>query len=49
MYRELAHVVYKRGEATIGGYELPPWGWGILMLDFLVFLPLLLVVSTDCF
>ncbi|KAH7031141.1 uncharacterized protein B0I36DRAFT_242650 [Microdochium trichocladiopsis] len=43
MYRELAHAVYRRGDSA--GYDIPSWGWGVLFLDFLVFLPLTLVIS----
>jgi len=45
MYRELAHAVYRRGDTVAGGYDIPPWGWGVFFVDFLVFLPLILVVS----
>jgi len=45
MYRELAHAVYRRGDTVAGGYDIPPWGWGVLFVDFLVFLPLILVLS----
>ncbi|KAI1134362.1 hypothetical protein F5Y05DRAFT_398438 [Hypoxylon sp. FL0543] len=45
MYRDIAHAVYKRGESSIGNYEMPAWGWGILFLDFLLFLPLMLIVN----
>jgi hypothetical protein len=45
MYRDIAHAVYKRGEATMQGYELPAWGWGLILLDFIVFIPLVLIVS----
>lgn len=45
MYREVAHAVYRRGEATMGGYELPGWGWGLLVLDVIIFLPFLMMIS----
>ncbi|KXJ92425.1 hypothetical protein Micbo1qcDRAFT_233688 [Microdochium bolleyi] len=45
MYRELAHAVYRRGEHVSAGFDLPAWGWGVLFLDFLVFLPLILVIG----
>lgn len=47
MYREVAHAVYRRGEATMGGYELPGWGWGLLVLDVIIFLPFLMMVRTN--
>lgn len=47
MYREVAHAVYRRGEATMGGYELPGWGWGLLALDVIIFLPVILVVRLN--
>ncbi|RYP81074.1 hypothetical protein DL770_005985 [Monosporascus sp. CRB-9-2] len=45
MYRDIAHAVYRRGETAMNGYELPGWGWGLLILDIIVFLPAILVVS----
>ncbi|RYO95831.1 hypothetical protein DL764_007583 [Monosporascus ibericus] len=45
MYRDIAHAVYRRGEASMDGYQLPGWGWGLLFLDIIVFLPAILVVS----
>ncbi|RYP03384.1 hypothetical protein DL765_010519 [Monosporascus sp. GIB2] len=45
MYRDIAHAVYRRGEASMDGYQLPGWGWGLLLLDIIVFLPAILVVS----
>ncbi|KAI1377581.1 hypothetical protein F4677DRAFT_414861 [Hypoxylon crocopeplum] len=45
MYRDIAHAVYKRGEDSMAGYQMPGWGWGLLVLDILVFLPLILTVN----
>ncbi|KAI5925244.1 putative ubiquitin conjugating enzyme [Camillea tinctor] len=45
MYRDLASAVYKRGEASMNGYQVPGWAWGVLFLDFIVFLPFFLVVN----
>ncbi|KAI2777357.1 hypothetical protein F4815DRAFT_495423 [Daldinia loculata] len=45
MYRDIAHAVYKRGESSIGGYEMPGWGWGLILLDIIVFLPLFMTVN----
>lgn len=45
MYRELAHAVYRRGDAVAGGYDIPSWGWGVAFVDILVFLPVILVLS----
>ncbi|KAI1503679.1 putative ubiquitin conjugating enzyme [Biscogniauxia marginata] len=45
MYRDIAHAVYKRGESSINGYQVPGWAWGVLLLDFIVFLPFFLVVN----
>ncbi|RYP79342.1 hypothetical protein DL769_003023 [Monosporascus sp. CRB-8-3] len=45
MYRDIAHAVYRRGEASMDGYQLPGWGWGLLILDIIIFLPAILVVS----
>ncbi|OTB06421.1 hypothetical protein M426DRAFT_318832 [Hypoxylon sp. CI-4A] len=44
MYREIAHAVYKRGEAQMN-YELPSWGWALVVLDILLFMPLVLMVN----
>ncbi|KAI1657887.1 hypothetical protein F4813DRAFT_358288 [Daldinia decipiens] len=44
MYRDIAHAVYKRGESSMGGYEMPGWGWGLILLDIIVFLPLFMTV-----
>ncbi|KAI1081836.1 putative ubiquitin conjugating enzyme [Whalleya microplaca] len=45
MYRDLAYNVYKRGESTMDAYEMPGWGWLIILLDFIVFLPLFVLVN----
>ncbi|KAI1399365.1 hypothetical protein F4819DRAFT_465473 [Hypoxylon fuscum] len=45
MYRDIAHAVYKRGESQMDGYEMPGWGWGLLFLDILLFLPLVMMVN----
>lgn len=45
MYRDIAHAVYKRGESQMDGYEMPGWGWGLLILDVIIFLPLVLMVQ----
>ncbi|KAI2621391.1 hypothetical protein GGS26DRAFT_569005 [Hypomontagnella submonticulosa] len=45
MYRDIAHAVYKRGEASMGNYELPGWTWAIVLLDIIVFLPLFVMVN----
>ncbi|RYP47475.1 hypothetical protein DL768_006447 [Monosporascus sp. mg162] len=44
MYRDIAHAVYRRGETSMDGYQLPGWGWGLFILDIIVFLPAMLVV-----
>ena len=44
MYRDIAHAVYKRGEASMNNYEVPGWTWGIVLLDILIFLPLVVMV-----
>lgn len=31
----------------MGGYELPGWGWGLLVLDVIIFLPFLMMVRTN--
>ncbi|XXG98353.1 hypothetical protein Hte_004676 [Hypoxylon texense] len=45
MYRDIAHAVYKRGESQMSGYQMPGWGYGLLILDVLIFLPLFLMVN----
>ncbi|KAI0387709.1 hypothetical protein F5Y04DRAFT_240811, partial [Hypomontagnella monticulosa] len=45
MYRDIAHAVYKRGEASMNNYEVPGWTWGIVLLDILIFLPLVVMVN----
>ncbi|KAI0161129.1 hypothetical protein GGR52DRAFT_562985, partial [Hypoxylon sp. FL1284] len=45
MYRDIAHAIYKRGESQVNGYEMPGWGWGLIFLDFLLFLPLIAVLN----
>ncbi|KAI0010979.1 putative ubiquitin conjugating enzyme [Xylariaceae sp. FL0662B] len=45
MYREIAYSVYKRSETTMEAYEMPGWGWIIILLDILVFLPLFMLVN----
>ncbi|KAL7627822.1 hypothetical protein AAE478_002017 [Parahypoxylon ruwenzoriense] len=45
MYRDIAHAVYKRGEASINEYQIPGWGWGILALDLIIFLPFILLIN----
>ncbi|KAI5868303.1 hypothetical protein GGS23DRAFT_544856 [Durotheca rogersii] len=45
MYRDLAHAVYKRGESATNGYEVPAWGWGVLLLDIVLFFPFILIVN----
>lgn len=44
MYRDIAHAVYKRGESSMGGYEMPGWGWGLIVMDIILFMPLVLLV-----
>ncbi|KAI8964378.1 hypothetical protein F5Y11DRAFT_316136 [Daldinia sp. FL1419] len=45
MYRDIAHAIYKRGESTVGGHEMPGWGWGLVLADLIVFLPLFLTLN----
>lgn len=45
MYRDIAHAVYKRGQDSMGNYEMPGWGLGLIFLDILLFLPLVLLVN----
>jgi hypothetical protein len=45
MYRDIAHAVYKRGEAHFEGYQLPSWSIWLVLLDFVIFLPLMLLVN----
>ncbi|KAI0967019.1 ubiquitin carrier protein [Xylaria arbuscula] len=45
MYRDIATTLYKRGESSMDGYQMPGWAWGIFFVNAVVFLPLFLVVS----
>ncbi|KAI1636534.1 putative ubiquitin conjugating enzyme [Biscogniauxia mediterranea] len=45
MYRDIATAVYKRGEASMNGYQMPGWAWGVFFLDFILFFPFFLVVN----
>ncbi|KAI1103983.1 hypothetical protein F4804DRAFT_308726 [Jackrogersella minutella] len=45
MYRDIAHAVYRRGEESMGNYQMPGWGWAFIFLDILVFMPLVLTVN----
>ena len=44
MYREVAQAVYRRGETHMAGYQLPGWGWGLIVLDLIIFLPVIIMV-----
>ncbi|KAI0802803.1 ubiquitin carrier protein [Xylaria sp. FL0064] len=45
MYRDIATTIYKRGEASMDGYQMPGWAWGIFAVNAIVFLPLFLIVT----
>ncbi|KAI3332206.1 ubiquitin carrier protein [Xylariaceae sp. AK1471] len=45
MYRDIATTLYKRGEASMDGYQMPSWAWAVFALNTIVFLPLFLIVS----
>jgi hypothetical protein len=45
MYRDIATTLYKRGEASMDGYEMPSWAWAVFALNIVVFLPLFLIVG----
>ncbi|KAI0478278.1 hypothetical protein F4859DRAFT_513861 [Xylaria cf. heliscus] len=45
MYRDIATTLYKRGEASMDGYQMPSWAWGVFAANALIFVPLFLVVS----
>ncbi|KAK5636798.1 hypothetical protein RRF57_012510 [Xylaria bambusicola] len=45
MYRDIATTLYKRGAASMDGYEMPRWAWGVFFVNFLIFFPLFLIVS----
>jgi hypothetical protein len=44
MYRDIATTLYKRGEATMDGYEMPIWAWALPIVNALIFVPTLLLV-----
>ncbi|KAI0539516.1 ubiquitin carrier protein [Xylaria digitata] len=45
MYRDIATTLYKRGEASMDGYQMPGWAWAIFALNTIVFVPLFLIVT----
>ncbi|TGJ86219.1 hypothetical protein E0Z10_g2510 [Xylaria hypoxylon] len=45
MYRDIATTLYKRGEASMDGYQMPGWAWGVFAVNAVVFVPLFLIVS----
>ncbi|GAP82960.1 putative ubiquitin carrier protein [Rosellinia necatrix] len=45
MYRDIATTLYKRGEASMDGYQMPGWAWGIFALNTIIFVPIFLVVT----
>lgn len=45
MYRDIATHVVKRAVDDGAVYQLPGWAFGLILLDFIVFLPFLLVVG----
>lgn len=44
MYRDIATTLYKRGEASMDGYQMPGWAWAVFALNAIVFVPLFLIV-----
>ncbi|KAI1125648.1 ubiquitin carrier protein [Nemania abortiva] len=45
MYRDIATTLYKRGEASMDGYQMPGWAWAVVGLSFLVFVPAFFVIG----
>ncbi|KAI1109196.1 ubiquitin carrier protein [Nemania sp. NC0429] len=45
MYRDIATTIYKRGEASMDGYQMPGWTWAIFAVNALIFVPTFLLVS----
>ncbi|KAI1825472.1 ubiquitin carrier protein [Xylaria intraflava] len=45
MYHDIATTLYKRGEASMDGYQMPQWAWAIFALNTVVFLPVFLMIS----
>ncbi|KAI0202469.1 ubiquitin carrier protein [Astrocystis sublimbata] len=45
MYHDIATTLYKRGEASMTGYEMPQWAWVIALVNIVIFAPLFLIVS----
>ncbi|KAI0393476.1 ubiquitin carrier protein [Xylariaceae sp. FL0594] len=45
MYRDIATTIYKRGQASMDGYQMPSWVPGVLLLNLIIFLPFTLIVS----
>ncbi|KAI0100969.1 ubiquitin carrier protein [Nemania sp. FL0031] len=45
MYRDIATTLYKRGEASMDGYQVPGWAWAVFGISALIFVPAFLVVG----
>ncbi|RWA05824.1 hypothetical protein EKO27_g9285 [Xylaria grammica] len=45
MYRDIATTLYKRGEASMGGYQMPGWAWAVFAVNFVIFVPLFLIAT----
>ncbi|KAI1172885.1 ubiquitin carrier protein [Nemania sp. FL0916] len=45
MYRDIATTLYKRGEASMDGYEMPSWAWIVFAVNAIVFVPAFLFLS----
>ncbi|KAI1812759.1 ubiquitin carrier protein [Poronia punctata] len=45
MYRDIATTLYKRGQASMDGYQMPVWAPAVLLLNLIVFLPVTLIVT----
>ncbi|KAH8195374.1 hypothetical protein TruAng_010455 [Truncatella angustata] len=45
MYRDIATHVYKRAVDDGAVYQLPGWAFGLIILDFIVFLPFLFIIG----
>jgi hypothetical protein len=45
MYRDIATTLYKRGEASMDGYEPPNWAWPVVFVNTIIFVPVFLVLT----
>ncbi|KAI2629499.1 ubiquitin carrier protein [Xylaria nigripes] len=45
MYHDIATIIYKRGDTSVDGYQMPQWALVIFILNIIFLLPLYLIIS----